>query len=286
VAFLAHDVHLWRTTRARPRGNLVGVPFEPSFDPSYGGKTTAGSWDRAIVELADRQHGVVARRQLKELGMTRRAIDGRLGRGSLHRVHRGVYAVGRRGLDREGQWRAALLACGPQAVLSHQSAGQLWGLLAADGGPVETTRPGRPRTRRPGIVTHESELRADEVAFSDGIPVTAPSRTIFDLAAMLSKRRLERAMNEADVRRFFDRVSLPQLLERYPGRPGAVNLRILLAKRSPGGVTRNEFEEIFAELLGANDLPRPRFNADLALRGLRAPLQCCARHSTRFRVRS
>jgi very-short-patch-repair endonuclease len=169
---------------------------------------------------------------------------------------------------------AAVLAAGPGTVLSHRSAGQLWGLLAIEGGPVEITRPGGPRTRHPGLSAHESELAADEVESADGIPVTAPSRTLFDLAGVLSKRRLERAMNEAEVRRLLGRVSLPELLERHPARRGAVNLRTLLAERNPIGVTRNEFEETFLALLDASDLPRPRLNADLALRGRFFEIDC------------
>ena len=169
---------------------------------------------------------------------------------------------------------AAVLAGGPGAVLSHRSAGRLWGLLAAGPGPVEITRSGGPRTRRPGIVAHESELASDEIACSTGIPVTSPFRTLFDLAGALSERQLERAMNEADVRRLLDRVSLPQLLERYPGRRGVAKLRALLAERGPDGITRNEFEEAFVALLDATGLPRPRLNADLALRGRYFEVDC------------
>ncbi len=101
----------------------------------------------------------------------------------------------------------------------------------------------------------------------DGIPVTSVSRTLFDLAAVQTERQLERAMNEAKVRRLTSRLSLPQLLERYPRRRGAVNLRGLLGSKRPGGITRNDFEERFVAFLDANGLPRPRLNATLAIRG-------------------
>ncbi len=169
---------------------------------------------------------------------------------------------------------AAVLAGGPGAVLSHRSAGVLWGLLAAGAWPVEITRPGGSRARRPGIVAHETRLAADEVGTELGIPVTSPFRTLFDLAGVLDKRQLERATNEADVRRLLDRVSLPQLLERHPGRRGVAKLRTLLAKRGPGGITRNDFEEAFVALLDADGLPRPRLNADLALRGRFVEVDC------------
>jgi very-short-patch-repair endonuclease len=116
-------------------------------------------------------------------------------------------------------------------------------------------------------VSHRSRLAADELGIVDGIPVTSPFRTIFDLAAVAGPREVERAWHEAEVRQLTDRVSLPMLLERYPGRRGTRVLRELLDSDEPVGITRNEFEEAFLALVDASGLPRPRMNADLALRG-------------------
>jgi hypothetical protein len=110
-------------------------------------------------------------------------------------------------------------------------------------------------------------LARDEWLTEDGIPVTSVFRTIFDLAAVVSLRELERALHEAEVRELRDRVSLPMLLERYPGRRGARNLRAVLRSEVPAGWTRNDFEEAFLALIDMYGLPRPRMNADLALRG-------------------
>jgi very-short-patch-repair endonuclease len=121
--------------------------------------------------------------------------------------------------------------------------------------------------RRQGIVSHESEVRDDEWLVKDGIPVTSPFRTIFDMAAVAGMRELERAFHEAEVREVTDRVSLPMLLERYPGRRGARNVRALLGPGAPMGITRNDFEEAFLALIDAYGLPRPRMNADLSIRG-------------------
>jgi len=101
----------------------------------------------------------------------------------------------------------------------------------------------------------------------DGIPVTSPFRTVFDLASVLDKRGLERVWHEAEVRGLRDRVSLPILLERYPGRRGTRNLRALLEAAEPVGLTRNEFEEAFVALVDRYGVRRPRMNADLHLRG-------------------
>ncbi len=110
-------------------------------------------------------------------------------------------------------------------------------------------------------------MRDDEWFVVDGIPVTAPFRTIFDLAAVVGERELERAWHETSVRELRAKVSLPVLLERYPGRRGTRRLRALLESGEPETVTRNDFEEAFLALIDAYGLPRPQMNADLALRG-------------------
>jgi len=116
-------------------------------------------------------------------------------------------------------------------------------------------------------VAHEAVVADDEWEVVDGIPVTGAFRTIFDLAAVLKQRELERAWHEALARGLTAKVSLPVLLERYPGRRGARNLRALLESERPEGITRNDFEEAFLALIDAHGLPRPRMNADLAVRG-------------------
>jgi very-short-patch-repair endonuclease len=97
--------------------------------------------------------------------------------------------------------------------------------------------------------------------------ITSMPRTLLDLAAVLPKRQLERALHEAEVRRLTDRLSLPTLLERYPRRRGAANLRALLEAKTPPGITQNDLEELFVEFLDAHRLPRPLLNATLPIRG-------------------
>jgi hypothetical protein len=169
---------------------------------------------------------------------------------------------------------AAVLSCGPNAYLSHRSAGRFWRLLPGHHGRPEVSCAGTRRTRRQGVIAHEATLHADEIEVIDGIPVTCVARTVFDLAGSLKIRELERAWNEMEVRRLTSRVSVPQLLERYPRRPGAPALRALLGSGEPGGVTRNDFEEDFVALLDAHGMPRPRLNADLSLRGRFIEVDC------------
>lgn len=168
---------------------------------------------------------------------------------------------------------AAVLACGPGAVLSHRSAGRLWQLIRFSG-EVEVTRGNGWRGPR-GIVVHRASLPEDERTVVDGIPVTGLSRTFFDLAAVLSRRHLERALNEAEVLRLTDRLSLSDLLERYPRRRGSAALRAILVDGEVlNGPTRNDFEERFAVLIEAHGVRRPHFNADLVVRGRHFNVDC------------
>jgi hypothetical protein len=124
-------------------------------------------------------------------------------------------------------------------------------------------------------VAHCSQLPDDEVEMVDAIPVTSVSRTLLDLAAMLSERGLERAMNEAEVRGLTSRLSLPDLLERYPRRRGSAVLRDLLGNDDAlSGVTKYELEVRFATFIDDHGLPRPRRNADLAVRGRFFEVDC------------
>lgn len=244
-------------------------PMDPKRSTGFGRGP-----DFEVAELAKRQHGVVARRQLAAAGLSDERIKSRIRRGHLHRIHRGVYAVGHARLSIETRWMAAALACGSGAVLSHRSAGRLWRLLRTWSGPIDVTRSAGWRAPA-GIVVHRSPLARDEWTVVDGIPVTGLSRTLLDLAAVLSKRQLERAMNEAEVLRLTDVVSVPDLLERYPRRQGTVALRAILTdENAMSGPTVNDFEEAFAALIEEHGLPRPRFNADLFVRGRHFNADC------------
>lgn len=220
-----------------------------------------------MARLAGRQHGLVARWQLQRLAMSPAMVKGRIDRGSLHVVHRGVYAVGSRDLTVEGRWMAAVLAFGQHAVLSHRSAGQLWGLVPRSRIRPEVTRP-RHAAGRPHLVVHQASLPQDEVGRVRGVPVTSVPRTMLDLAGMLSEREVERAWNEMEVGEYTDRLSVPHLLDRYPGRKGApVLMRLATRETLPVGITRNDFEEAFLALVDRHRLPRPRMNVHVAIRG-------------------
>lgn len=213
--------------------------------------------DRLIRALAERQHGVVAHRQLKEMGIGRGAIEHRLACGRLHRIHRCVYAVGHRILTPDGWRMAAVLAAGPGAVLSHHSAAELWALrgMARRRHTVTVAR----HVRVPTIEAHHAKLPDDEVTIVRGIPVTTVPRTILDLAATRSEQEVARLINEADVKRLWDALSLWDLLARYPRRHGTRTVRRALAD-GPSGVPKNVFEDAFLAFVDRHALPRPEVN--------------------------
>lgn len=161
--------------------------------------------DWKIARIAVAQHGVVTSRQLVATGLSREAVRKRAAAGRLHRIHRGVYAVGHLGLDRHGHWMAAVLACGEGAVLSHISAAVLWELLKPSRGPIHVTSPSsNGRSRRLGIVLHRSPSLATnaqpaQVIDRHGIPVTAPQRTIDDLRGSVAPYLVRRAIRQAEL---------------------------------------------------------------------------------------
>ncbi len=210
---------------------------------------------------AKRQHGCVARRQLVEWGMGRSAIDRRVRSGRLHPLQFGVYAVGHPVVSREGRFMAAVLACGPGAVLSHRSAAALWRIRPPTSGPIEVTVSTKSDSRG-SIRRHSASLPADEVTTVDGIPVTTVPRTVFDLAAVSSATTVEGALRESEYLQLHDRLSLPDLLDRYPGRRGSRTVRTCLARRaeSPGRI-RSRLEERFLPFLRHHQLPIPQLNA-------------------------
>lgn len=231
--------------------------------------------DELIATLAERQHGVVARRQLLALGVGEEAVEVRLRSGRLHRLHAGVYAVGHRVLSQEGRWVAAVLACGSGAVLSHRSAAALWRIRQPTSGAIEVTTGSKSRSRN-AIHRHYSVLPEDEVTERDGIAVTTVPRTIFDLAATEPPHVAEAALRQAEYLRLHDRLSLPHLLSRYPRRRGSKVIgRALRHRRETAGHSHGWLEETFLPFLDRHRLPRPsQLNAWIEAGGRRFQVDC------------
>jgi very-short-patch-repair endonuclease len=231
--------------------------------------------DGRIGDLAEQQHGVVARRQLERLGVGKGSIEKRVRMGRLYRLGRGVYAVGHRVLSREARWMAAVLACGPGATLSHRSAAALWGMREPGSRAIEVTTPRKSRSRG-GIHRHFAVLPADEVTTERGIPVTTVPRTLMDLATVASVDVVEHALRESEYLRLHDRLSLSDLLDRYPGRRGCRTIRECLRRRVtlPAGRARSWLEREFLPFLRRNGLPRPQLNVWLEVGGRSIQVDC------------
>jgi len=224
-------------------------------------KGAAEGVDRRMALLAGRQWGVVARRQLLGLGFSEDQVKARVAGGRLHPVHRGVYAVGHRLLTWRGRFLAAAFACGPDAVVSHRSAGILHGFLPLSSQAVDVSVLGRHRAQRGLILHHPRALAPTDITVTDAVPVTAPMRTLADLAALLGADALERAVRQAERHRLLDVRALNPHLR--PGRTGTANLRAVLAGFDEGVMTREELERRFFALTKKAKLLRPQANVQV-----------------------
>jgi very-short-patch-repair endonuclease len=212
----------------------------------------------ALASLATAQHGVVSATQLAELGYSHSAV-GRLSEsGRLHRIHRGVYAVGHTDLDHQGRVMAQVLANAP-AVASHWTAAWLHGLTRTNTS-IHLTAPTR-RHRRPGFRVHYANLAPEDVCAADSIPLTSLARTILDLAPLVDAKRLDRFISRAEELRLFDLRDFESLLARTSGHRGHAPLDAALRLYRPDlATTRSNLERDFRALVRAHDLPAPAMN--------------------------
>jgi very-short-patch-repair endonuclease len=170
---------------------------------------------------------------------------------------------------------AAVLASGPNAVLSHWSAAALWKIRPNSRSRIDVTVAHRSRSSR-AICRHISQVPEDERAAEEGIPVTSVHRTIFDLAAHVDVDAVVAMIKEAEYLNRWDRLSLPDLLERYPGKRGARKVRFALKRitEEPPGRNRSKLEKRFAPFLRRHHLPLPRLNDWIVLGDKRFQLDC------------
>ncbi len=225
-----------------------------------GGQLVEPPLGKRVAALAERQHGVVAHSELIALGVSDDVISGWLRAGRIASMHRGVYAVGHAHLSRHGHFLAAVLACGPGAALSHQSAAVLWGLREPRGPRIDVTVPtAGGRARRRLVVVHRSIVHPSEIAMREAIRVTSPARTVLDLAGALTRRQLERTLDQAA----FLGLDLADLAPRK-GKRGAALLRTVLTQHDAGSTwTRSRIEERMLALCRAAGLPRPLVNREV-----------------------
>lgn len=217
----------------------------------------------AIRSLAERQHGVVGHRQLLDLDVGRNLVQRRRQAGLLVPIHKGVYAVGHERLTREGRSMAAVLACGPGAVLSHFSAGRLWGLCGSRGS-IEVLRQSggfKPEGHH-GVKLHQTRrLESYEVTLERGVPVAAMERVLLDLAAGTDSKRLERIFVQAYKREDFSWSRLGRIISRRRGCKGVGKLRRIALEVDPEALETKSITEVdFLALWRQMEMPIPFVN--------------------------
>ena len=212
------------------------------------------------MELAEAQHGFVHRSQILALGISPGSIRHRRDRGRLHEVFPAVFAVGHTAPTPLGPPTAALRYANDDAALSHAMAASLWGMITSS--PPEVTLTVMRRLRsRPGLRVHQvPALDPRDVRLCHGLPVTAPARTLIDLAADASTPTLAQALNEARVLGLVTDAELHEALKRAPGRTGTQRLRAVLADEQGPVLTRSEGERKLRRLIARAELPMPVFN--------------------------
>jgi very-short-patch-repair endonuclease len=244
------------------RTTAAPEPAECRDFDSYGRDTRA---DIRVAQLAGRQWGVVSLDELRGFGLSYKTVEDRVRSGRLHRLHRGVYAVGHTSLAPEGRFLAAIKACGPQAVLSHFSAAALYGLVKWDDRHPEVTVPGTATRTHRGIHVHRSSmLDVRDTARHTGIPITTPARTLIDLAASFKYRALRRTVRQAQSRL----TNVPQILnalDRLGPRRGTANLTKILA--TGPAPTRSELEDTVLDLILHGGFEHPDVNRPLRISG-------------------
>jgi very-short-patch-repair endonuclease len=224
--------------------------------------------DREVARRAAEQWGVMSTQELLECGMTHPAISRRARRGRLHQLHTGVWAVGHANPPWEGRMLAAIKACGPGAVLSHRSAAELWGFLERSDRSAEVTVVGKRGRQLPEIVGHRtSYLEPRDRTRFEGIPVTAPPRTLIDIAGVHTDAELRHAVRRAQGLRRLNVRQLLEAIERLGPRRGCARLREAIA--SGPAPTRSALEDVVLDLLLAGGFEHPDVNRPLVIEGRR-----------------
>jgi very-short-patch-repair endonuclease len=205
---------------------------------------------------------VVALVQLLALGYSRRTITTWVANGRLHPIHRGVYAVGHSLVTLRGRLMAAVLACGPNALISHRTAAMLWGLLDDSRAAIDIVAAANRRSRM-GIAFHRvRRLDPDDCGEVAGIPVTSLARTLLDIAEVVPLRRLVYALERAEKRQVFDLREIEACMARNPGRRGLEPLRRALREIEPEALYAHEgLEREFINFCRSRGIEMPAMNA-------------------------
>jgi hypothetical protein len=224
----------------------------------------------SLARLAARQHGVVSRKQLRAVGMSDEAISHAVRAGRLHRLFRGVYAVGFPASGERPRMVAAALACGDGTVVSHLSAAALLGLVDRAPVVIDVIAPAERGRKIDGIRAHAVPApRREETGTIEGIPCTSPARTLADVARTAGDRTLRSAFERAAARRMLELAAVEK--SSRPHQRGGPDLRALIAEwrvaapLASRAKLNSPLEAMVLPLLAKRGLPPPRANAPVRL---------------------
>ncbi len=252
-----------RATRAHSPASLGRMSNHDVDGPKTGlSDGLSARQHREVGRLVGAQHGVITLGQLEAIGLTEDAVIKRVARGQLHRIHQTVYSLTPQVMTQRGKFMAAVLACGPDAVLSHCSAAYLWGLVDSWEEPIDVMAPNR-RGRSPdGVAAHrDGSLQPIDKTTLYGIPCTTVARTILDFAGVEPEWKVRKAVAEAEVLEILDKSKLRALLKRSRRRRGVARLRLILDTIHPQTKrTRSELERMFLKMCGNHSVPEPEVN--------------------------
>lgn len=222
--------------------------------------------DARVGKLFEDQAGYVTRRQALACGMTVDAIRARLRSGRWSRERAGIYRLtGVAGHTEDVLYAASLKL--PGAVVSHESAARRLGFPFIPDGPSVVTVRASTTHRWAGLrVIESSDIRSSDCISQGILAVTAPVRTMIDLASTLRPARVARVLDEVLASRM---VSLGDLATRHAelsrkGKPGTTVMRELLDHRGIGYVPpESQLEAMVLDLLERHGFPPPERQVQL-----------------------
>jgi very-short-patch-repair endonuclease len=213
-----------------------------------------------LEQLGARQENLVTTEQLDGLGFSRKEVLGLVKRRYLHRIHRGVYAIGTRQLTRRGWLLAASLACGETSFLTHRTGAAVRGLRTVNPWEIHVTVIGTAIRRRRGIVIHRitEPPHRSEVTTVDGLRVASVPLILIQLAPHESRAELDRMIEQAVRRDLLVMNEMEEALARHPGARGVCKLRAALEAYSPKPFDKSDFERVVGEAIAADPrIPPP-----------------------------
>lgn len=223
-----------------------------------------GDIDKHIAVVAAERRFLISRREVLELGGSMDVIRSRLESGRWVRVHAGVYQIDQRPLDRESRLQAAVLACGPEARVSHRAALLLWGMECIRSAPVEVTMPFGNLAVPEGVIVHRSR-RPTPIVEKAGIPVSSPERALLEgcrfLGDVIMGKALDSAMRHGITD--LDRMWLMLANEGGRGVPGSKTLRRVLRQRAQDTATDSASEYELLHHMQKAQLPNPELGFEL-----------------------